>query len=624
MKSTILLFIKICVVWLLFFTVQRIFFLFHYWNDFDVDGLTLLKLPIKALRLDLSGFAYFNLIPFIFLSLSLLSFTKNWQLLFVKLTKISVWFFAVLSAIIFSSELTSYFEWRSKLSSKIFIHFETPDEIFRTSSGNYTWWFLLYLVLQIVVFYFLYRWLIKSHQIINIKQKVIVRLGYFVSFFVAGGTLLVLALRGGWQEIPVSATSAYYTNSQITNDLSVNSVWNFIHMTYEHYNTDYAQYYNNVPEQEAKQILKSLYQVDESADSLRIFKNNSSPNIVFVTLEGWSADMIEPLGGLKGVTPNFNQLTKEGVLFTQIYATSETSETGHTSIYSGYPTLPKIAMSTESAKCRKMPSIIHALGDSYESSYYFGGDLAYGNIGGYMNEIGWKRLTDENDLDIEPKGNLGIHDEAMFPYFLTDIKKAESPFIYGLFTQSTHSPYDMEWPFLKDYPTDDYVRSMNYADAQIKKFTDNLKQLPNFNNTIVVFIADHGKTNLVNSNRYTDGYYHIPALIWGGAIVDSLKGMQVDKIGSQVDVVKTLLNQLGVNTSQFNWSKDLLNPTTKEWAVITTSYTYGIKTPKGCVIYQFIDDLELYNTFENEEDSRQWLKKCQAVIESVFREYEHL
>jgi len=72
----------------------------------------------------------------------------------------------------------------------------------------------------------------------------------------------------------------------------------------------------------------------------------------------------------------------------------------------------------------------------------------------------------------------------------------------------------------------------------------------------------------------------------------------------------------------FNWSKDLLNPTTKEWAVITTSYTYGIKTPKGTVIYHFIEDRILYDTFEKQEESALWLKKCQALIESVYREYK--
>jgi len=621
MKKNIVVFFRLILLWWLFFYLQRIFFVIHYWSDFDVGTLTLLKLPIYAFRIDLSTFAYFNLVSFIFLALSTLAFTKSWQNVFLKICKFFVWFFAVISSIIFASELTSYYEWRAKLSSKIFIHFETPSEIFRTSSGHNTWWFLLYFILQIAVFHLLYKWLIKPYKIEQIKGRVITKTGYFLSFFLVGGTFMGLALRGGWQEIPISATNAYYTNSQITNDLSVNSGWNFIHMTYEHFNTNYEQYYNNVSKEEAEKILEELYSVNKLADSVNIF-NTKQPDIIFVTLEGWSADMIETLGGLKGVTPHFNQLASEGILFTEIYATSETSETGHTSIYSGYPTLPKVSMSTESAKCRKMPSIIKALGDKYQSSYYFGGALSYGNIGGYMTEIGWKRLTDENDLNLQPKGNLGIHDEAMFRYFFSEISQANSPYIYGLFTQSTHAPYDMEWPFVEEYPKDDYVKSMNYADAQIKMFTNQLKKLPNFKNTIVVFVADHGKTNFVNNNRYTDGYYHIPVLFWGGAIKDSLRGKKISKIGSQVDVVKTLLNQLNINTSSFRWSKDLLNSTTKEWAVITTSYTYGIKTPKGTVIYQFIDDLIVYNTFKHKEESTKWLKKCQAIIESVFKEYQ--
>ncbi len=602
--------------------VQRILFLVHYWSDFDVDFLTLLKLPYYAFRLDLSGFAYFNGFVFIFLSLSILQLTQNWEKVSIKVSAILLWFFGVISAIIFASELVSYFEWRAKLSSKIFIHFETPSEIFRTSSGNYTWWFILYFLLQMVAFYLLYRWLFKPYKSVGNRHKIGLRITFFLTFLLSGSTLLGLALRGGWQEIPVSATNAYYTNSQITNDLSVNSVWNFIHMTYEHFNTDYEQYYNNVSPEEAADIVKDLYETQ--SDSTTQFIKGTNPNLVFVTLEGWSAQMIEPLGGLKNVTPHFNGLSKEGVLFTQVYATSETSETGHTSIYSGYPTLPKISMSTESAKCRQMPSIIKSLGAEYESSYYFGGALSYGNIGGYMTEIGWKRLTDENNLDLQPKGNLGIHDEAMFPYFFQELKKANRPFVYGLFTQSTHSPYDMDAPYLKEYPTDDYTRSMKYADEQIKKFTDSLKMLPDFENTLVIFVADHGKTNFVNNDRYTDTYYHIPLLVWGGAIKDSLKGLKVEKIGSQVDVVKTILNQLNKNTDEFHWSKDLMNPTTKEWAVITTSYTYGIKTPKGCVIYQFIDEQVVYDTFDDSTQSEKWLKKCQAVIESVYREYKEL
>ena len=621
MKENLLFVVKLFFLWLIFFFCQRLLFLVHYWGDFDSSFSTLLQLPYHALRIDVSSFAYLSGIPFIFLAISTLELTQKWQSFFIKLSKGFIWFSAVVSAIIFSSELVSYYEWRAKLSSKIFIHFETPSEIFRTSSGNSTWWFLLYFVIQLILFYFLYKWLIKPIIFKKSNHKLIAKFMFFMGFTVVGGTLFGLGFRGGWQEIPISATNGYYTNSQITNDLSVNSAWNFIHMTYEYFNTDFEDYYNNVPEKEAEQLVQQLFETTEQ-DTLEIFKT-TTPNIIFVTLEGWSAQMIEPLGGLEGVTPNFNALASEGLLFTQIYATSETSETGHTSIYSGYPTLPKISMSTESAKCRQMPSLLNVLDKDYESSYYFGGALSYGNIGGYMTEIGWDRLTDENDLQhLNPKGNLGIHDEAMFKYFFDEIKSAKRPYVYGLFTQSTHAPYDMDAPYLDEYPNDDYIKSMHYADEQIKRFTDKLKSLPDFENTIVVFIADHGKTNSVNNNRYIDDFYHIPTLIWGGGLKPQYNGENINKIGSQNDIVKTILNQLNYNTSEFNWGKDLLNPSTKEWAIITTSYTYGIKTPNGCIIHQFIDDIDVYNSYSDSVEAKIQLKNCRAIIESVYREFK--
>lgn len=606
---------------MMFFFLQRVLFYIHYSTDFDTSFGQLLALPYYALRLDVSSFTYLMAITFILISISILNFTDKWTPFFITVSKVFTWVMAIASSILFSSELVSYYEWRAKLSSKIFIHFETPSEIFRTSSGNSTWWFLLYVILQLAIFFLLYKWLIKPPSTSENKQKLIPKILSFFTFSLLGSTFFALGFRGGWQEIPISATNAYYTNSQITNDLSVNSVWNFIHMTFEFYNTDFEIYYNNLPEEEAQLIVEDLYEAKPS-DSVNIF-NVTSPNIIFVTLEGWSAQMIGSLDGLDDVTPNFNKLSTEGLLFSQIYATSETSETGHTSIYSGYPTLPKISMSTESAKCRKMPSVINILKqENYSSSYYFGGALSYGNIGGYLTEIGFDRLTDENQLsDLEPKGMLGIHDEAMFPYFYKEIKTAKRPYVYGLFTQSTHPPYDMESQYVEGYPDNEYVRSMYYADEHIKRFTDSLKTLPDFENTIVVFIADHGKTNFINNNRFTDTYYHIPVLFWGGALKDEYVGTVINKIGSQVDVAKTLLNQLGLNTKELNWSKDLLNPNTKEWAIITTSYTYGIKTPNGCIIHQFIDEIDVYNTFSNTTEANRALKNCRAIIESVYREY---
>ena len=38
----------------------------------------------------------------------------------------------------------------------------------------------------------------------------------------------------------------------------------------------------------------------------------SKPNVVIIMLESFTSSLIEPLGGLPGVTPRFNEFVKEG------------------------------------------------------------------------------------------------------------------------------------------------------------------------------------------------------------------------------------------------------------------------------------------------------------------------
>ncbi|MFK8044016.1 MAG: LTA synthase family protein [Crocinitomicaceae bacterium] len=571
--------------------------------------------------MDLSSFSYGMIIPFIFVAILIL-LNVSTKKIFIKIIHGLVWLFALIFSILFSSELVSYYEWRTKLSSKIFVHFETPSEVFRTSSGAYTGWFILYLILQVIIFYLLYRWLILRYKPELTKVNIWTRFIQFGTFFGVGGFLLGMALRGGLQPIPISATTAYYSKKQIVNDLAVNSIWNFIHMTYQHYKKDIEGMYSRLDIVEGEKLTKELYSY-QPADTLRILEQ-TRPNIIFITLESWSGQIVGALGNPDGITPNFDALCDEGLLFTNLYATSTTSETGHTSIFSGYPTVPGISISAESAKCRKLPSIFKILKPiGYESSYYFGGALAYGNIGGYLTEMGVDRLTDENDLSLEPTGNLGVHDEAMFPYFFEEVKNAKRPYIYGLFTQSTHSPYDMPMDGLNNHPKnrEGFVNSLVYADREIKEFTDAIRELPDFDNTIVIFVADHGKTNYVNSNVYSDDFYHIPLLIWGGALKDDFSGLRIDKIGSQSDIPKTLLNQMKLPTNEFKWSKNILDPNVPGWALLSTTMSFGIIDTTGYAAYHTINNGIVYKTYGSKDSTDVSLKKGRALVESIYREF---
>ena len=624
MKYSLKFSIRLFILWVIFFNIQRVLFIIHYKNDIDVSFGELIQLPWHGLRMDISSFFYAMGIPLVLLAILIL-FKNSIRKYFLIVIHSIIWVFTLIFSIIFSSELVSYHEWRTKLSSKIFIHFETPSEVFRTSSGSYTAWFILYLIIQLIVFYILYRYFIlrlknEEEQVPWLKKGLT-----FLAFLIGISFSAGIGFRGGLQEIPISATNAYYSKSQIVNDLSVNSVWNFIHMTFQHFKKDVEGMFTKLNKNEAKQITNELYRYQKN-DSIRVL-SQTNPDIIFITLESWAANMIGALGNPDHVTPYFDELTKEGLLFTNIYATSGTSETGHTSIFSGYPTIPGISISSESAKCRQLPSIFTTLKHhGYESSYYFGGALAYGNIGGYLTEMKVDRLTDENDLNLTPKGDLGIHDEAMFTYFIKELKQAKSPYLYGLFTQSTHSPYDMPMGELKTHPKnkEGYVNSVVYTDYQLKLLVEQLKLLPNFENTLVVFVADHGKTNYTNNNVYSSDFYHIPLLFWGGALKQEFKGAKNYKIGSQSDIAKTLLNQMEKKHDDFKWSKNLLDPNAPSWALLTSTMSFGIIDSTGYAAYHTINESNFQSSYKTDANTKQSIKTSRALVETIYDEYRGL
>ncbi len=625
MKGQLLFVGKFFLIWLSFFFFQRLLFIIQFFSDFSSDFTELLMLPFYSFKLDLSGFGYlFSVIFLISLGSFFIKSERAFKIL-NTIIQIYFWVMLILTALMMSGEIVTYIEWRTKLSTKIFIHLKNPVEVFRTASGYYTFLYFLYFILQLLGGYLIYnKWFKKNSlqvHFLNLKQKVIAG----ISYFLIGTAVIIIGIRGGLQQIPVSATDGYFSDKQIVNDLSVNPVWNFIHTCYVYFKGDWSEYFRHLDPSVAETIKNEVYaEANKESESVQVLSSDK-PNVILVILEGWSAQLIEPLGGEPEITKNFNKLSEEGLLFTQVYANSGTSETGHSSILSGYPTISGISISTESAKCRQLPSLNQSFeANGYNSFYAFGGSLSYGNIGGYLIDVGFDRVVDEKDLDLLPEGKLGIHDEAMFPYFLGEIKKAKTPFFYTLFTQSTHAPYDMPAETVKGYEDDDYVKSMVYADKHLGLFAEELEKLPDFENTLVVFIADHGRTNFNNQDTYSEKYFHIPLLFWGGALKKDWISKKNNKIGTQADLAKTLLNQLNFDISPYYWSKDILNSSVKGWGICTSTLSYGWKDENGYTVYHMIDKKLIHSPYKETAEVNKALEKCRAVLESMYREFEEL
>ena len=347
-------------------------------------------------------------------------------------------FFVFVISIIVAAELELFVEWGTKLNYKAVMHLRQPAEVMSVTATSVYLVFLGLLVFQTGFAKWLHVRLLKKRTLLTYT-----RWPYRLVFILLVPGLLIVMIRGGLQQIPMNQSSAYFSKSNVLNNAAVNSAWNLSFNLIK--NRKYADgnpfkfYDTNI----ATAVLKGIY--DFPADSTEQVLITKRPNVVFVILEGWSSDLIKPLGGYDSITPFFNELSEEGLLFTNIYSAGLRSHEGMAAIFSGYPALPLSSFTHDPSKYQTVPVLNQSFSaEAYHTFYGFGGELTYGNIKSYLMQAGLIKLFEGSDFDATiPRAKLGVHDEYAFDRFLKEIDALHTPFFASWFTASSHAPYDI-------------------------------------------------------------------------------------------------------------------------------------------------------------------------------------
>ncbi|MDA7762183.1 sulfatase-like hydrolase/transferase [Crocinitomicaceae bacterium] len=614
---------KLFVMWILLFDFQRILFSIHNWDKLDdVSFSEWLLTFVYSFRLDLATAAYLSIIPLLLLCIGLL-LDRNWL---KRVFYYFVMFEVLVVALIHAGEINAYTEWNHKLTSRVFMHLAHPDEVFRTADYLMTFLFFIYAALEVAIVWLIYKWLfdtVLKSFVESFTRAVKVGLA-LLTFVLCGGFSFLLA-RGGWQQIPINIDSAYFSKKYVINDISVNSAYFFANSYMLYLRSDIDHLMPKIDPVRAQKIVKELFDYNKNHEELIL--KTKRPNVVFVIMESWAAEGIGCLSSTKGATPQFDALAKEGLLFTNIYATGHTSEIGNSSIFSGQPALPEIAITLQPDKHRKLRCLNQDLkGLGYSSHYLFGGDLKYGNIGSYFMDHGFDQLIDEEDFPSGlPKGKLNYYDSDVYKEFLKRINGTRAPFMHCVFTGSTHSPYDHPKSSRQNWKgkETDFMNSLIYADECLGQFMRNCKSKPWYDNTIFVFVADHGHATPQYADYSCTEFYRIPLLIWGEPLKQDYRGKRIDKVGSQIDIPATILNQMGQRYEAYPWSKDLLNPNAPAFALHTTINGYGWVTDKGSTVYEYFQKKRIRNTFKS-VDSATEIEKGNAFLVEVYRAFKGL
>jgi phosphoglycerol transferase MdoB-like AlkP superfamily enzyme len=164
---------------------------------------------------------------------------------------------------------------------------------------------------------------------------------------------------------------------------------------------------------------------------------------------------------------------------------------------------------------------------------------------------------------------------------------------------------------------------MIYADEELHNFLESCKKEKWYKNTLFVIVADHGHTTPVNSDPNQGVYFHIPLLFFGEVLKPEWRGKINETICNQHDIVGTLLAQMKGDVTRYPWSKNILNPTTKSFALHTVTRGYGWINQDGDFSYN-LDLKDYLNQNIPQDKMPQASRDCKGYLVELYKNFKSL
>lgn len=405
---------------------------------------------------------------------------------------------------------------------------------------------------------------------------------FYTFAFILIFPVLFIVARGGTQLAPLNTGSAYFHSNQFLNHTAINPIWNAMYSISELENA--SETYPFFDQKVAANIINELNKKDGSQKNLLKCRR---PNIILIMLESFTAKVIEPLGGLKNITPNLNQLIKEGILFDNFYANGDRTDKALVAILGAYPPLPKTQIIKYPSKSDKLDYIPKTLKQNgYATAFYYGGSVEFANYNSILISAQFDKITSLKDFDKTlPRSKWGVWDQVSFDYLFDHIANSKKAFFNTLLTLSSHEPFEIPGtPLLQGNTTEiKFLNSLNYTDKCIGNFINKAKKTKWWDSTLIIFVADHGSALPGYSFIQEPIKYHIPMIWIGGAI--NVSDTIIHTFGSQEDIARTLIEQLNIKSSGFPFSHNIMSNSKYPFAFYTFNNGFGMLSPHSTLVY---------------------------------------
>ncbi|TBU88990.1 LTA synthase family protein [Phytopseudomonas dryadis] len=401
---------------------------------------------------------------------------------------------------------------------------------------------------------------------------------FFVCLLIA-----VIAARGHLRQgPPLRWGDAYTTESMFANQLGLNgtlTLFTAAQATFGPHRDNTWQ--PTMEDEQARQITRDMLLTADDrlvdADSAAIRRIYTPPsdgtlpirNVVVILMESFAGHSVGALGAPGNITPYFDKLSREGLLFDRFFSNGTHTHQGMFASMACFPNLPGfeyLMRTPEGAhKFSGLPQLLGARG--FDNLYVYNGNFQWDNQSGFFSNQGMTRFIGREDF-VDPvfmDPTWGVSDQDMFDRGALELRDnyGKKPFYALLQTLSNHTPYALPEelpvePVLIDGKVNQHRTAMRYSDWALGQFFEKARQSPYFNETLFVVVGDHGFGGFNQLTEMDLERFNVPLLLIAPGIQEKF-GKVNHSVGTQVDIVPTIMGRLGGEVRHQCWGRDLLN-----------------------------------------------------------------
>jgi phosphoglycerol transferase MdoB-like AlkP superfamily enzyme len=480
----------------------------------------------------------------------------------------------------------------ARLNADALIFAEDPQESLQMVWQSYpVMWILVGLIAAVLMIIWAFR---KIHVGVEGKNINVHKFTYRRRWHLVALMILLWFMYGFFTARPLNFFRAFNLNDEFKSNLALNPLQNFfttLRFRDPDYNTKASSYYDAMAE---------FLNIDPSSRKANNYRRlvqpgskalESQPNVILVICESFSMYKSSMSGNPLNSTPYFNELSKKGIFFDRCFSPTFGTARGVFATITGIPDVQLSKFATRNEATVNQRTIINDF-EGYDKFYFIGGRSQFNNFSGLIHNIRDVKVYEEGSY-VAPKINVwGISDKNLFLEANKVLAGRPKPFFAIIQTADNHRPFNIpeeDTDFVRrNIPDEELMKygfeslkefnAFAYTDYCFKKFMEAAAKETYYNNTIFVFVGDHGVEGNA-SGLYPDAWTdqrlsdeHIPLLFYAPSL---LNPQQRNEPVSQVDVLPTIAGMVQQPYLNTTLGRDLLDDCKKTNAAFIIYHAPG-------------------------------------------------